>query len=286
MWVYFNVDFRYPPTRVIEVVTEALLGAPISNVATDPKPNCICYDLAKDTRDSFGYYAVRYWLTDLAVDDPTSSAVRARVYAALRRAGIPLARPASSVFFGAMGDEDEKSVALHHRERRVRALNCMSLFKPLTEKELEFLADHMRYAPFAAGEIMTRQGAVAHWLYILTAGKADVRVCIDKAPPRSIATITAPGFFGEMGLMTGEPRANDVVAITDVECYRLDKDGFQKILQERPEIAEEMSHTLAERRVELIAARDHLDEAAMSSRQISEQERILRKIKDFFGLSA
>jgi hypothetical protein len=50
-------------------------------------------DLAKDTRDSFAYYAARYWLTDLAVDDPTSSAVRARIYAALRRASIPLARP-------------------------------------------------------------------------------------------------------------------------------------------------------------------------------------------------
>jgi CRP-like cAMP-binding protein len=144
----------------------------------------------------------------------------------------------------------------------------------------------MRYAPFAAGEVMTRQGAVAHWLYILTAGKADVRVCIDHAPPKTIATITAPGFFGEMGLMTGEPRANDVIAITDVECYRLDKDGFQKILLARPEIADEMSHTLAKRRVELIAARDNLDEAAMSSRQVSEQERILRRIKEFFGLSA
>jgi small-conductance mechanosensitive channel len=286
MWVYFNVDFRYAPSQVIQVVTEALLSSPIPNVAADPKPNCICYDLAKDTRDSFAYYAVRYWLTDLAVDDPTSSAVRARVYAALRRASIPLARPATSVFFGPLDAEDEKSVILHHRERRVRALVGSGFFKSLTQQELEFLADHMRYAPFAAGEVMTRQGAVAHWLYILTSGKADVRVNIDHAPSRKIATITAPGFFGEMGLMTGEPRANDVIAITDVECYRLDKDGFEKILHDRPEIAAEMSHTLAARRVELIAARENLDEAAMSRREVSEQERILARIKDFFGLSA
>ena len=79
MWVYFNVDFRYGPSRVIDVVTEALRGSPIERVAADPPPNVICYDLAKDTRDSFAYYAVRYWLTDLAVDDPTNSAVRHRV---------------------------------------------------------------------------------------------------------------------------------------------------------------------------------------------------------------
>ena len=48
----------------------------MERVAADPPPNVICYDFAKDGRDSFGYYAVRYWLTDLAVDDPTSSAIR------------------------------------------------------------------------------------------------------------------------------------------------------------------------------------------------------------------
>jgi len=286
MWVYFNVDFRFAPSQVISVVTEALLAAPIPNVATDPKPNCICYDFAKDTRDSFAYYAVRYWLTDLAVDDPTSSAVRVRVYAALRRANIPLARPVSTVFYGPNEEDDEKGHLAHQKTRRMAALECMSLFKGLTRDELEFLAEHARYAPFAAGEVMTRQGAVAHWLYIVTSGKADVRVTVDGAAPKSIATITAPGFFGEMGMMTGEPRANDVIALTDVECYRLDKDGFQKIVVERPEIAEEMSHTLAARRVELIAAREGLDEAAKSVRQVSEQERILGRIQSFFGLKA
>ncbi len=34
----------------------------VPNVAADPPAHCICYDFAKDTRDSFAYYAVRYWL--------------------------------------------------------------------------------------------------------------------------------------------------------------------------------------------------------------------------------
>src|SRR5579864_8093655 len=38
MWVYFNVDFRFPPTHVIEVVDAALQAAPIEGVAADPKP--------------------------------------------------------------------------------------------------------------------------------------------------------------------------------------------------------------------------------------------------------
>jgi len=44
-------------------------------------------------KESYASYAVRYWLTDLAVDDPTNSIVRTRIYFALRRAGIPLSIP-------------------------------------------------------------------------------------------------------------------------------------------------------------------------------------------------
>src|SRR6202042_3547825 len=98
MWVYFNVDFRHAPSRVIDVVRDALAMAPIEGVADDPKPTVICYDFAKDPRDSFAYYAVRYWLTDLANDDPTSSRVRTRIFTALKRASIPLARPVQTLF--------------------------------------------------------------------------------------------------------------------------------------------------------------------------------------------
>ncbi len=282
MWVYFNVDFRYPPTAVIGAVREALLAAPIPNVAVSPPPNVICYDFAKDTRDSFGYYAVRYWLTDLLVDDPTNSAVRARVYAALKRAGIPLARPVSTVFF-APNDDDDKLRLDRQRDRRLKAIRCLDLFKQLTPDELDFLADHLRYAPFTAGETMTRAGAVAHWLYVVTSGTAEVRVSVDGAV-KTLATIAAPGFFGEMGLMTGEPRSADVVAVTDVECYRLDKAAFEQIVVERPEIAEGMSQTLAQRRVELLAARDGLDADARKKKEESERRRILERIQSFFGL--
>ncbi len=285
MWVYFNVDFRYAPTQVIAVVNEALQAAPIPNVSQTPPPHAICMDLAKDTRDSFAYYAVRYWLTDLAVDDPTSSAVRGRLYAALRRASIPLARPASTAFFAPNEDSDDKARVERLSARRLRAIESIDIFRSLTDDERRFLASHLRYAPFTSGETMTRQGAVAHWLYIVTSGRAEVRARggADGKDVR-IAIIEAPTFFGEMGMMTGAPRTADVIALTDVECYRLDKEGFHTIVQDRPEIVDEISKTLAKRRVDLVTAQEGLDEDAKSVRQASEQEAILRRIRSFFGL--
>jgi CRP-like cAMP-binding protein len=284
MWVYFNVDFRFAPTHVIEIVRDALLASPIDGVAAEPKPSVICYDFAKDTRDSFAYYAVRYWLTDPANDDPTNSRVRARIYAALKRASIPLARPIQSLVI--QPEEDEAAHHARHKVQRSHAIETVELFCSLTPEERSFVADHLKHAPFTAGEICTKQGAVAHWLYVLTQGKVEVRRHVEGGSlAKTLATIEAPSFFGEMGLMAGEPRTADVVAVTDVECYRLDKPGLARILEDRPEIAAQFSKTLAKRRVELLAAAGDLDEEAQRARMASEESRILDRIQDFFGLA-
>jgi len=284
MWVYFNVDFRFPPSRVIDVVREALGAAPIEGVAQDPKPSVICYDFAKDGRDSFAYYAARYWLTDLPNDDPTSSRVRTRVYSALKRAGIPLARPAQTLFV--TPEEQDQQRSERHKEDRVHVLEHLEFLASLTPEERQFVAEHLLYAPFAAGEMVTMQGAVAHWLYILCKGKVEVRRHAEGAKTaKVVATIDAPGFFGEMGMLTGTPRRADVVALTDVECYRLDKEGLQRILTERPEIAGQISRTLAKRDVEMATVVEGLDEETRVARLATAETRILDKIQEFFGLN-
>ena len=284
MWVFFSVDFRFQPGQVIHIVNEALQAAPIANVAPEPKAHCILHDLAKDHRDSFAYYAVRYWLTDLASDDPTNSLVRERIYAALKRAQIPLALPAATVFLSQ--DDPEHAERKRAREHGVRlgALQNVELFAQLSDEERSKLADVVRFAPFSAGEVITRQGSTAHWLYVLTKGQAEVRLTGAAGEEKRVAELSAPSFFGEMALMTGAPREATVIAVGDVECLRVDKDDFQEILARRPEIAKDMSTILAQRRVELVAVRDNLDADAKKRKMVTEGSKILESIRDFFGL--
>jgi small-conductance mechanosensitive channel/CRP-like cAMP-binding protein len=285
MWVWFNVDFRFSPSRVVQVVEEAIQASPIDNVAPEPKPNVVCMDFTRDNRESVATYAVRYWLTDLAHDDPTNSRVRARIYAALKRAEIPLAVPAHTAFVELHDEERDKRRALRETATHLAALRTVHLFHPFTEDELRTLASGMSHVIYTKGERITRQGAVAHWLYVMTAGTAEIRMKTDEAhEPVVVATVNAPDFFGEMGLMTGEPRTADVVATTDIDCFRLGKETFELVLLKRPEIAGELSEKLATRRVELIAVREGLDAPAKSLRHASERERILDGIKKFFGL--
>lgn len=275
-WVWFNVDYGIPPVRVIEIVQHAIQSAEIPLMAKQPAPNCIMMDYDK----SAARYAVRYWLTDLAIDDPTDSVVRTHIYAALQRAGIRLPVPEQNVHV--IKEDGKHAEARHTREvsRRIDALRKVALFQLFSESELQALAENLKYAPFAKGDVITKQGAVAHWLYILTEGEADV-VLETPTGNRALSAIQAPSFFGEMGMMTGAPRSATVIAKTDVECYRLDKQAFESIIQSRPSIAEEITHVLVARQTELHSAQDGISAEQRATAQHSE---ILARVKHFFGL--
>jgi small-conductance mechanosensitive channel/CRP-like cAMP-binding protein len=280
-WVYFNVDFRYAPSEVIAAVETALRTEPIEFVAREPAPHCLLVDF----RESYGHYAARYWITDLAPTDPTDSVVRHRIYFALKRAGVPLSIPAHMLF---LEENDETRRARKRNEeitRRCEALHRCELFAALTDEERAELATHLNVAPFVRGEVITKQGAVAHWLYIMRKGEAEVRVAVPNTGlSQHVANMHEGDFFGEMGLLTGEPRSATIIALTDVECYRLDKENFHAILQRRPEVAQDLAHVLALRRVELDAIVGELTDEAKRQRMSHLHNDLLGRIRNFFKL--
>ena len=287
MWVFFNVDFRYSPEEVINVVEDGLQSTPIPNVAAFPPPNCICWDFAKghpEGGESYASYAVRYWLTELAADDPTSSAVRVRVYVALKRAGIPLAVPGETVWVS-MDDPQHKERKLQREmHHRVSALEQIDMFAQLGADDRNRLADGMRPAPFGRGEVITRQDSAAHWLYVLTKGEVEVRIRGEGGVEKLVTRMGSPNVFGEMGVMTGERRTASVIAATEVECYRIDKEVFKSVLRNRPEMVEVISQVMAKRRVDLAAVREGLDAEARKRRVTAERNQLLASIQSFFGL--
>ena len=280
-WVYFNVDFRYSPTEVISTLEESLQAEPIEHIATEPPAHCIVTEF----KESYITYAVRYWLTDLALTDPTNSVIRTRIYSALKRAEISLSIPAQTIFISEDDAKHRQSKLDREVAHRMKVLGEVELFHSLMEEEQRELAEHLSVAPFVHGEAMTRQGAEAHWLYIITKGEGEVRVSVDGTElSKQIATLKAGDFFGEMGMMTGAKRTATVIATTATECYRIDKESFQNIIRRRPEIAEDISHALANRRVSLETAREGLNDEAAKQRLQSEQGALLKRIRDFFKI--
>jgi len=271
----FQIDAQANPARVIEVLNQAVADSRIEQVSQSNPVSTVLVDATA----GYGRYALRYWLTDPTKDISTDSAVRMHVLAALTRAGIRLGAPQEQLHL--VNDARQRNMGEKAElERRIAAVRGTPLFANLSSDEQDMLARLLVSAPFSKGGVLTRQGAVAHWLYLIVRG--DVQVLVDEQGKVSqVSTLSDGDFFGEMGMLTGAPRSATVVAQSDVECYRLDKDGFAQVLRTRPDISNEISRVLEERQQSL----KHVLTQARSASHDATDSDLLARIKTFFGLA-
>jgi small-conductance mechanosensitive channel/CRP-like cAMP-binding protein len=274
-WIRLNVDLSASPGDVCRVLEDAVRNATIENVALQAGVSAILTEVGP----RYGSYALRYWLLDRGPDDATDSRVRMHVLASLARHGMKLGVPYQEQLDVHDTEAHRMAEAQVEHRRRVATLAAVDLFAPLSDAEREALAPHLVYAPFVAGDVITRQGAVAHWLYLVASGTADAWV---EGPDgrRNVGTIAAGEVFGEMGMMTGAPRGATVTARTDVACYRLDKSGFATVVSNRPDIAEAISRILAAREAQTAGQR----EARGQQAQATPQRDMLERVRRFFGI--
>jgi len=275
----FMVDPRVPPARVIATINEEMRDVPITHVAREPSPNTVLHGFVHGNLE----YQIRYWLTDLMEDEMTDSMVRVHLFASLQRAGIRIAEEQRTVHAVARDEAHADAVRKREISRRLEMLRGVDLFTVLSEEELNELAERLQYAPFARGDVITKQGNVAHWLYVIMFGEAEVRFEPEHgAAAQHISTLRPGQFFGEMALLTGDTRSATVVAKTDVECYRLEGKAFQGLLLKRPEIAEGMSRIISSRRPDLERVREAF--ATQPGPTPVEQFDLLARIRRFFGI--
>ena len=267
----FNIDAGADPTNVTASLERAVLDSEIPHVLKQPAPSAILAEVAS------GYcrYTLRYWLADPRHDDPSDSAVRIHALAALTRAGVQLGLPKEERLTIKENASWRAAAAQRESELRINAIRRTQLFAQLPPAEQEALASHLVHAPFASGDVMTHQGAVAHWLYLIIQGEAKVLVTGPNGPVQ-VAALHDGDFFGEMGMLTGEARRATVVALTAVDCYRLNKDGFAEVLQQRPELAREVSAIVDARNAELGT---RLDQSGLPS---PEHGDLLTRVLKFF----
>jgi small-conductance mechanosensitive channel len=278
-WVHFQVDFRHPPHVVIEAVEAALCDTRIEGVALEPKPRCVLDAF----EESFARYGVSYWITAPGRGHQLAGAIRVHLHYALKRAHIPLALPAE-VHLNVQHDVRRQEEDARDRDQRHRAIGGNELFSHLPETDQVWLAEGLETAPYAEGDSLTHQGDEEDWLYLVHEGTVVVRVRSDGGGQQDVATLSAGSLFGEMSLMTGEPRSATVVAVTDVEGYRLTRSVFQELLSRRPAVADEMAEILASRRVALLAAHDDLDREARQKQMGHARQAFVHRIRTLFGL--
>ena len=128
------------------------------------------------------------------------------------------------------------------RNQKVELIRKVPLFAHCSKRELEQIAQIADEIDLREGKEMTTQGGRGREFFVLLEGEADVT-----QDGRSINTLGAGDFFGEIALVEDTPRTATVTATTPVRVLVITDRAFRKLLGEQPELQRKVLVALAER---------------------------------------
>ena len=134
-------------------------------------------------------------------------------------------------------------------------LRRLDAWLSLTPKEAQRLLKGTERCFFPAGHRILKRGDPGEAMYVIATGKVEIRVLDDDSRPRFTTHMEAGDLFGEMSLLTGEPRSADVIAAEDCECLVIPKDKLESSLRDHPSLASFLSYIVSRRILESDALR-------------------------------
>ena len=118
------------------------------------------------------------------------------------------------------------------------------VFKHLTPRSLAEMSDHLHTESVTAGQSIIREGEVGEKFYLIRQGAVRV---IRGNEQRELAVLREGDFFGEMALLTGQPRNASVEAVTDSLLYVLSQEQFRKAIAQQASFEAEIRTSLFDR---------------------------------------
>jgi NTE family protein len=124
-------------------------------------------------------------------------------------------------------------------------LTASPLFAGLEPGEWDDILGRMRTRHYTTGEHICRAGDASDRMYLIKEGV--VEVAIGEATGRIIGHLRRGDIFGEMGLLSDEPRSASIVAALPTLTLELDRATFTDIINRYPSILLNISRVLVER---------------------------------------
>jgi small-conductance mechanosensitive channel/CRP-like cAMP-binding protein len=267
--VQFSTLYANSPAKTIQVARDAVRLA--ENVSVKIRPIVRIRNLG----DSGIEWEVKYWPEEYAKHNDTDALIRQRLWYAFQREKIEFSYPTRTIHVETKLQEtafDEQINAVTDR------LNNVEIFAPLSDEETERLAQSSRLRVYAPGEAIVRMGQEGNSMFVIMRGSVEVQI-LQAGKPTVINKLRENDFFGEMSLLTGEPRTATVVAVEETEVLRIAKESIKPIFEANPNLVSAIGEMIEERR-ELLKS---LAESTAETEELKEKG-VLRSIRRFFGL--
>lgn len=265
--VEVGASYLTPPAAVKAAIHEALDNAPRALKAPAPDVMLVRFD------NSAIAYRTRFWIEDYERDEAARDEVRTAIYYAFARHRIDIPWPIQVEYSKEWVEPDASA---QEREREA-LLAGVDLFATLTDDQRRELAADTRDKVFGNGEAIVRQGTPGRSMFIVGAGCAVVKL---EPGGQEVAVIQAGGYFGEMSLLTGDPRTASVIARGDTRVIEIDADLFRRLGAAHPHSIEQVGIAAVTRRAEL----DHIRAASHATAVADAPATFVARMKKFLRL--
>ncbi|MEC4850494.1 MAG: mechanosensitive ion channel, partial [Jaaginema sp. PMC 1079.18] len=165
-------------------------------------------------------------------------------------------------------------------------LRKVKYFQNFTELELRQLIEIGYRQKLRPESILFREGQPGDAFYIILSGSVEV---FAEKVDKHLATLSSGQFFGELALMLGIPRTASVRALEDTVLFAINHKGFSRLLQQHPELAEEIIQELGKHQEELAERQKQLKEMGLIDRAEDDKNPVIwmrKRLKNLFGLSS
>jgi CRP-like cAMP-binding protein len=270
--VYVEAAYRIPPEQVCATLLETATA--VAGVLPDPKATA----LVSAFNESAIQYRIKFPIGDFAQRDMIESMMRTYIWHAFARKGIEIPFPQRVVHKTADPDAMPKEQAI---ERIISQLAAVDFLGALDAKQIELLAREAQWESYLPGERIVRQGEPGETLYVIVSGKADVRL-EQGGLSSTVTTLEAGKFFGEMSLLTGEPRSATVLAASELLVIAVGKQALMAVIQEDRRLIERIGEVVARRQAATAAAKAQLSRDAAALSAVTHTRSLVERIQNFF----
>jgi small-conductance mechanosensitive channel len=273
MRIRVGVEYKNPPNLVKDALFRAASTA--GGVLAQPKVKVFLVDFA----DFAVIYEIKYYMGNHSRINEINDAVRTNVWYELKRRGITIPFPIRTL-------QVQRKAAPRAQDDQAEALSILrgeALFGCLSDEQLDHLVKQARLNTFGRGEPVIEEGSPGDSMFVLLRGAANVSVSKNGSTIQ-VASLGAGDCFGEMSLLTGEPRSATVRADDDCYVMEIGKPVMAEVLRGAPECLVQLSELLAQRKMETegIVKEARTDEQALKERQYTAT--FLHRLRAFFQL--
>jgi small-conductance mechanosensitive channel/CRP-like cAMP-binding protein len=276
--VLVNAPNDVPPERVHRIILAALVGA--KGVLERPAPSVVTHNFD----DRGVQYRVRFYIDEFGSRGRIEGTVRDRIWYALTRHGIDLPTPLRQVHVHKAGKRAGARKEQSRVAHQVEALRGIDFLDHLPDQARQRLASLAQTRLYADQEVIIRQGEPGDELFIVEQGEVAVSVERPGEPPLEVARLGPRSFFGEMALLTGEPRSATVRAVKECELLVVGKSAFAQVIDAAPDLAERISETIALRHADQARKLAETGNGEKHPPPEHSHHHILQRIKEFFSI--